>query len=133
MSKVKYENIYEVLMTSDLHHVNCSSKANSKEVIVTLSDPSLTLMFRSKFKYEDIFEFLGFDFLYPVNTNFCSQINSKVVIEHWNYDFSYLWKDNQENISHIKLPRANLRKNLLEMMKLFLFISGPYCSGEGDF
>jgi hypothetical protein len=42
----------------------------------------LTLKFRSKVKYEQIFEFLAYDFIYPVNTIFFSNTNSKEVIEH---------------------------------------------------
>jgi hypothetical protein len=36
---------------------------------------SLTLKFRSKVKFENIFKFLVYDFLYPVNTIFCSKTN----------------------------------------------------------
>jgi hypothetical protein len=32
--------------------------------------PTLTLKFRSEVKYENIYEFLGYDFLYTVNTLF---------------------------------------------------------------
>jgi hypothetical protein len=39
---------------------------------------SLTLKFRST---KQIFEFLGYDFLYPGNTIFCSKTNSNKVIE----------------------------------------------------
>jgi hypothetical protein len=44
----------------------------------------LTLKFRSKVKFENIFKFLGlgYDFLYPGNTIFCSKTNGKEVIEH---------------------------------------------------
>jgi hypothetical protein len=53
-------------------------------------DLGLTLKCRSKVKYELIYEFLGYEFLYPDNTFFCSKTNSKEVIEHWNCDLSYL-------------------------------------------
>jgi hypothetical protein len=45
-------------------------------------DLGLTLKFRSKVKYEQIIDFLGYDCLYPVNTIFCSKTYSKQVIEH---------------------------------------------------
>ena len=45
-------------------------------------DLGLILKFRSKVKYEQILDFLGYDCLYPVNTIFCSKIYSKQVIEH---------------------------------------------------
>jgi hypothetical protein len=35
-------------------------------------DLALTLKFRSKVKFENIFKFLGYDFLYLVNTIFCN-------------------------------------------------------------
>jgi hypothetical protein len=51
-------------------------------------DLCLTLKYKSKVKYEHIFKFLRYNFLYPVNTILCSKTNNKEVIEHWNCDFS---------------------------------------------
>jgi hypothetical protein len=43
-------------------------------------------MFYNDIKYEHIFEFLAYDFLYTVNNIFCSKTKSKEVIEHWKCD-----------------------------------------------
>jgi hypothetical protein len=77
------------------------------------------LKFRSKVKFENILKFLGYDFLYPI---FCSKTNCKEVIEHFKIcDFSYLHTLGsiiKKNSGHRKLPQTNLRKDLLEIIKL---------------
>jgi hypothetical protein len=41
-----------------------------------------SLKYRSKVKHGYILRFLGYDFLYPGNTNFCSKTKSIEVIYH---------------------------------------------------
>jgi hypothetical protein len=69
----------------------------------------------------NIARFIGYDFLYPRNTIFCSITHSKEVIEHRNCDFPYLWNLGGiigKNICHRQWPQTNLRKDLIEIMKL---------------
>jgi hypothetical protein len=54
----------------------------------------------SKVKYDKIYRFLEYDFLYPVNTNFSSKTNSKNVIVVFSLsDLEIRSKDEYEKIS----------------------------------
>jgi hypothetical protein len=78
--------------------------------------PSLTLKFRSKSNINIFLITLGinlYDFLDPVNTNFCSKTNtcSKEVIEPWSCDFSYI-----QNL-RIIIGKISVTGNYLEPTK----------------
>jgi hypothetical protein len=97
-----------------LHIVSCIDfKFKSKK------STCLTLKFWSKVKYEHIFEFLGYDFLYAINTNSWSNTKSKEDIELWNvHKFSE--SESEKNRSQ-EIAMKNLRKDHLQIVKL-LFV-----------
>jgi hypothetical protein len=96
----------------------------------------MTLKYRSKVKYEYISSFLGYDFLYPDNTIFCSKTNSKevilsieIVIFHtFAFSEALTEKYRSQEVASNKLEKDPLRDN----KTVFFFTCGT-CGSEEDF
>jgi hypothetical protein len=93
------------------------------------------LLFRSKVNFENIFKFLGFDFLYPVNTIFAQKPIAKKLlsIEIMIFHTLALSVAKSEKYRSQEVALNKLEKGPLRDYDCFLFTSGTYGSGEEDF
>jgi hypothetical protein len=88
------------------------------------------LKYRSKFKYGYISGFLGYDFLGILFLALIPIVKKLFSLEIVIFHTFATQKNYQKNIGHWNLPLTNLTKDLLQKMKLLLFTSGTYGSGE---